>query len=159
MKGRSPHAKMRPFLVIFAILFVICHTFVATPKRLCTKAFSAMVTNKQIKLKIYMYNEGWRPVLTDGSPPYYFFTHCRHPVLTSSFTFGRARASSVLLSLNHDLLSIHNVQTLLKSSYMRWSQISDFDYYSEMIQIIMNKPYCNFEGQDQILRPFYVFLL
>ena len=88
-----------------------------------------------------------------------FFTHCRHPVLTSSFTFGRARASSVLLSLNHDLLSIHNVQTLLKSSYMRWSQISDFDYYSEMIQIIMNKPYCNFEGQDQILRPFYVFLL
>ncbi len=74
-------------------------------------------------------------------------------------TFGRARASSVLLSLNHNLLSIHNVQTLLKSSYMRWSQISDFDYYSEMIQIIMNKPYCNFEGQDQILRPFYVFLL
>ena len=32
-------------------LFVICHPFVVTPKRLCTKAFSAVVTNKQIKTK------------------------------------------------------------------------------------------------------------
>ena len=35
----------------FPFLFVICHTFVATRKCLCTKAFSAMVTNKQIKQK------------------------------------------------------------------------------------------------------------
>ena len=35
-------------------LFVICHTFVATRKRLCTKAFSALVTNKQINMKNYM---------------------------------------------------------------------------------------------------------
>ena len=32
-------------------LFVICHTFVATRKRLYIKAFSALVTNKQIKMK------------------------------------------------------------------------------------------------------------
>ena len=39
---------------VFSFLFVICHTFVATPKRLCTKAFSVTVTNKQIKTKICM---------------------------------------------------------------------------------------------------------
>ena len=35
----------------FPFLFVICHTFVATRKCLCTQAFPAMVTNKQIKTK------------------------------------------------------------------------------------------------------------
>ena len=30
---------------------------------------------------------------------------------SSSFTFGRTQASSVLLSLNHDLASVHNVNT------------------------------------------------
>ena len=38
----------------FSFLFVICHAFVATRKRLYTKAFSVMVTNKQIKTKICM---------------------------------------------------------------------------------------------------------
>ena len=37
-----------------SFLFVICHAFVATRKRLYTKAFSVMVTNKQIKTKICM---------------------------------------------------------------------------------------------------------
>ena len=35
-------------------LFVICHTFVATRKHLCTKAFPVVVTNKQIKMKNYV---------------------------------------------------------------------------------------------------------
>ena len=38
----------------FSFLFVICHAFVVTRKRLYTKAFSVMVTNKQIKTKICM---------------------------------------------------------------------------------------------------------
>ena len=123
MKGRSPHAKMRPFLVIFAILFVICHTFVATPKRLCTKVLSTMVTNKQIQLKIYMYNEGWRPVLTDGSPSYYFFTHCRHSVLT-----------------NHDGLIKQTGLPLLSPSWKCWDGTPNL-FETKITNIIAPRPH------------------
>ena len=113
---------MRPFLVIFAILFVICHTFVATPKRLCTKVLSTMVTNKQIQLKIYMYNEGWRPVLTDGSPPCYFFTHCRHPVLT-----------------NHDGLIKQTGLPLLSPSWKCWDGTPNL-FETKITNIIAPRP-------------------
>ena len=42
---------------------------------------------------------------------------------SSSFPLGRTRASSVLLSLNHDLFTVHNVETLCGLSHAATLQV------------------------------------